>query len=467
MSLLLVGLSHHSAPLDVLERAALDATGARALAATLLGSEHVSEAAVLATCNRLEVYADVTTFHGGLADVGATLSTRTGMDLATLTDHLYVQYAEHAVGHLFTVTAGLDSMAIGEAQVLGQVRAMLRRGQDDGTLGRVLDPLLQQALRVGKRAHTETGLDNAGHSLVHAALAHAPELAAPIDRARTLVVGAGAMSALAVATLSRAGARSITVANRTPERARRLAESVGGRWLTLDDDDALVEALAAAEVVVSCTGAVGHVLTPDLLTRARAVADREGGAAPRQLLIDLALPRDVAPGVDALDGVTVIGLRELGDELAHAEVGADLEAAAAIVSAEVEAYLSQQRADSVAPTVVALRSYAGEVVAGELARLRQRLGDSVDDRVRAELDQTVRRVVDKLLHTPTVRVKSLAAEDGGHYAAALRELFDLDMESQSPGPLQNVAEALAASPTPTPTAAPRVQPGPAAQGRAS
>ncbi len=447
MSLLVVGLSHHSAPLDVLERAALDATGARQLAATLLGSEHVSEAAVLATCNRLEVYADVTTFHGGLADVGATLSARTGMDLATLTDHLYVQYAEHAVAHLFTVTSGLDSMAIGEAQVLGQVRAMLRRGQDDGSLGRVLDPLLQQALRVGKRAHTETGLDGAGHSLVHAALAHADELAVPVGSARTLVVGAGAMSALAVATLSRSGARSITVANRTAERARGLAEQVGGRWLTLADDQALVEALAEADVVVSCTGAVGHVLTPELVSRARELAGAGAGPAHRQLLIDLALPRDVAPEVSSLDGVTVVGLGELGDELADAEVGADLQAAAAIVEAEVAAYLSQQRADSVAPTVVALRSYAGEVVAGELARLRQRLGDNLDDRVRAELDQTVRRVVDKLLHTPTVRVKSLAAEDGGHYAAALRELFDLDMEPRGTGaPLQNVAEALAVAP---------------------
>ncbi len=459
MSLLLVGLSHHSAPLDVLELAALDATGARELATTLLGAEHVTEAAVLATCNRLEVYADVTAFHGGLADVGTTLSVRTGMDLATLTDHLYVQYAEHAVGHLFTVTAGLDSMAIGEAQVLGQVRAMLRRGQDDGSIGRVLDPLLQQALRVGKRAHSETGLDSAGHSLVHAALAHAGELAVPLDRARTLVVGAGAMSALAVAVLARSGARSITVANRTADRARRLAEPISARWLTLDDDTALVRALAAADVVVSCTGAVGQVLTADLVQRAQALGESNGTGSQRQLIVDLALPHDVAPEVATLERVSVIGLAELGDELANAEVGADLEAAAAIVAEEVEAYLSQQRAAAVAPTVVALRSYAGEVVAGELARLRQRLGDTVDDRVRGEVEQTVSRVVDKLLHTPTVRVKSLATEDGGHYAAVLRELFDLDMEAISSGTtLPNVAEALAVAPTVS--AGPAAQPAP-------
>ena len=281
----------------------------------------------------------------------------------------------------------------------------------------------------------------------------------PLDRARTLVVGAGAMSALAVAVLARSGARSITVANRTADRARRLAEPISARWLTLDDDTALVRALAAADVVVSCTGAVGQVLTADLVQRAQALGESNGTGSQRQLIVDLALPHDVAPEVATLERVSVIGLAELGDELANAEVGADLEAAAAIVAEEVEAYLSQQRAAAVAPTVVALRSYAGEVVAGELARLRQRLGDTVDDRVRGEVEQTVSRVVDKLLHTPTVRVKSLATEDGGHYAAVLRELFDLDMEAISSGTtLPNVAEALAVAPTVS--AGPAAQPAP-------
>jgi glutamyl-tRNA reductase len=426
MSVLVVGLSHHTAPLEMLERAALDATGARALASRLRGTEHVDEAVVLSTCNRLEVYAHVGTFHGGVADVGSALAQTTGMTLADLTDHLYVRYADHAVAHLFTVASGLDSMAIGESQVLGQVRAALRRAQDDGTVGRVLDHLLQRSLRVGKRAHSETGLDRAGHSLVEAGLEHAPATVGKLSSTRALVVGAGAMSALAATTLHRLSARSITVANRTTQRAQRLAESVDGRWLTLDDEQALRSALAEADVVLSCTGAVGHVLDLRTVSAARVLR----GDRP-QLIIDLALPRDVAPGVGELDGVTVVGLAELGEELAHVQVGADIAEARAIVAEEVEAYLADQRADEVAPTVVALRGRAREVVDAELARMRQRLGDELDPAVEAEVVQAVNRVVDKLLHTPTVRVKSLAAQapGGTSYAAALRELFDLDADA--------------------------------------
>lgn len=453
MSLLAVGISHHTAPLDVLERVALDAAGTRELATALGGAEHVREVAVLATCNRLEVYADVTTFHGGLADIGRLLVARAGLDLAELTPHLYVRYADHAVQHLFRVAAGLDSMALGESQVLGQVRTTLRRAQEDGTLGRLLDPLLQHSLRAGKRAHTETGLDRAGHSLVEAALAHADEVGLPLTASRALVVGAGAMSGLAAATLHRGGAAAITVANRTPERARRLAGAVDGEWLALDDPDALVQALAGADVVVSCTGAVGHVLTVERVAAARelraARAALEGREPADQLLVDLALPRDVEPGVTALPGVHVVDLETLGRELEDAEVGEQVEAARRVVDEEVATYLQGQRADEVAPTVVALRSYARQVVEAELARLRSRLGE-VDPKVAAEVELSVHRVVEKILHTPTVRVKSLAAEQDGsgtHYAAALRELFDLDIDAVTGGAtITDVSEVLAAVP---------------------
>jgi glutamyl-tRNA reductase len=454
MSLLAVGISHHTAPIEVLERLALDAASTRELAHQLTGSEQVREVAVLATCNRLEVYADVTTFHGGLAEVGRRLVERSGLALPELTPHLYVRYAEHAVTHLFGVAAGLDSMAVGETQVLGQVRATLRRAQEDGTVGRVLDPLLQQSLRTGKRAHTETGLDRAGHSLVQAALEHAPAAGVRLEAAEAVVVGAGAMSGLAAATLHRSGVRSVVVANRSAERARRLAEAVEGSWLTLDDEKALVTALAAADVLVSCTGAVGHVLTVERIGAARelraAAAARAGTTPADQLVVDLALPRDVDPAVASLPGVHVVDLATLGAELAEAEMGTEIEAARRIVDEEVAAYLQAQRADEVAPTVVALRSYARQVVEAELVRLRSRLGADVDPRVAAEVERSVHRVVEKILHTPTVRVKSLAAGDDGagtHYAAALRELFDLDIDVVTGGAtITDVAEVLAAVP---------------------
>lgn len=454
MSLLAVGISHHTAPIEVLEQLALDAGSTRELAHQLGGSEHVREVAVLATCNRLEVYADVTTFHGGLAEVGRRLVERSGLTLTELTPHLYVRYADHAVTHLFGVAAGLDSMAVGETQVLGQVRATLRRAQEDGTVGRVLDPLLQQSLRTGKRAHTETGLDRAGHSLVQAALEHAPAAGVRLEHASAVVVGAGAMSGLAAATLHRNGVRSVVVVNRSAERARRLAEAVEGSWLTLDDEPALFAALAAADVLVSCTGAVGHVLTVERIGAARelraAAAARAGATPGDQLVIDLALPRDVDPAVASLPGVHVVDLATLGAELSEEEMGSEIEAARRIVDEEVTAYLQAQRADEVAPTVVALRSYARQVVEAELARLRSRLGAELDPRAAAEVERSVHRVVEKILHTPTVRVKTLAAEDDGagtHYAAALRELFDLDIDVVTGGArITGVADVLAAVP---------------------
>ncbi|MFP5335364.1 MAG: glutamyl-tRNA reductase [Actinomycetes bacterium] len=424
MTVLVMGLSHHTAPLDLIERAALDADGTRELSRAVCAGDHVRESVVLSTCNRLEVYAAVGAFHGGVADVGEALAARTGVPLHDLTEHLYVHYADRAVRHLFEVACGLDSMAVGESQILGQVRAALRRGQEDGTVGRTLDPLLQHSLRVGKRAHSETGLDRAGHSLVEAGLEGVEDVAAPLASARALVVGAGAMSALAATTLQRLGAASVAIANRTAARAERLAEAVGGTWLTLDDTDALTVALSEADVVLSCTGAVGHVLTETTVRAAR----EQRGEAP-QLVVDLGLPRDVEPSVADLPGVTLVSLRELGERLAGTGTGAEIEAARDIVAGEVDAYLAEQRAAEVAPTVVALRSYARDVVDAEMDRLRQRLGAEMDARTDAEVAQAVHRVVDKLLHTPTVQVKRLAASEPGgtSYAAALRELFGLDI----------------------------------------
>jgi glutamyl-tRNA reductase len=421
MSELVVGLSYRTAPIGLLERAALGNGAARALEAQLVRHEHVAEAVVLSTCNRLEVYADVTRFHGGVDDVGAALAAATGIPLSELTPHLYVHYEAAAVSHLFAVASGLESMAVGEQQILGQVRSALRRAQDGGSAGRVLGGLLQRALHAGKRAHSETGLDRAGRSLVEAGLHRAAAVVGPLPGARVLVVGAGTMSGLVVATLQRTGVTRLAVANRTPERAERLAGPIGAGVVALTE---LPSALAAADVVVSCTGAVGHVVTADV---AASASGRRGGR--RQVYLDLALPRDVDPAAADLPGVQVLDLEVLGRDLAAAAGGEHVEQARAIVAQEVADYLTAQRAQSVAPTVVALRARAREVVEAELARLAGRLPD-LDPDVRAEVERTAHRVVEKLLHTPTVRVKQLATAPGGDtYADALRALFDLQIDS--------------------------------------
>ena len=228
MSLLVVGLSHRSAPVSVLERASLvspDSSGQAA--AGRAGRRARAEAAVLATCNRIELYADVDKFHAGVAELSTLLAQHSGVGLEELTPYLYVHYEDRAVHHLFSVACGLDSMVVGEGQILGQIKDALALGQELHTAGRLLNDLFQQALRVGKRAHSETGIDRAGQSLVTFGL---EQLAAgaPVEAwakgKRALVIGAGSMSSLAAATLARAGVAEIVVANRTAARADRLVQ---------------------------------------------------------------------------------------------------------------------------------------------------------------------------------------------------------------------------------------------------
>lgn len=414
MSVLVVGLSHRTAPVALLEKLAIPAEQVAEVLADLLAGDHVAEALVLSTCNRVEVYADVSKFHGGVADVTAVLEKRSGVSLDAIPDQLYVHYEDRAVQHLFEVACGLDSMVVGEAQILGQLRAALRTAQDAGAVGRTLNELGQQALRVGKRVHTETGIDRAGASLVTVGVATAAERFGGPDGLHAVVVGAGAMSGLAAATLQRLGVGTLDVVNRTRGNADRLAAAYGGTGWDLDH---LRSRVAAADLVVSCTGSMGLVIDASL------VGDRAGRPLA---LLDLALPRDVDPAVRELPGVELVDLEVLGARL-EAERGPEgVDAARSIVSDEVGTFLAWQRSNRVAPTVVALRSKAEELVAAELVRLGTRL-PQLDERSRAEVEATVRRVVDKLLHAPTVRVKQLAETPGGQaYADALGELFGLD-----------------------------------------
>jgi glutamyl-tRNA reductase len=414
VSLLAVGLSHRSTPVELLERVALDGDRVAKLVSDLVGTEHISEALVLATCNRLEVHADVTKFHGGVKEIGEALAAHTGVELDTLTDHLYVHYEDRAVQHVFEVAAGLDSMVVGEQQILGQLRSALNLAREESTIGRALGSVIDNALRVGKRAHTETGIDRAGRSIVAAGIDLAEAALGDLYDKRAVVVGAGSMSTIAATVLAARGVAEITVVNRTLARAERLAEQLGGRAAAVSE---LSEVIAGADLVVSCTGALGVVVGVD------ALVDR--GSRP-VFILDLAMPRDVDPAARELPGVTVVDLEVLGEALEGAQVALEVDAVRRIVHEEVGGYLARQRADRVAPTVVALRERAQQVVDGEMSRLLGRLPDA-DERTVRELRQAVERVVDKLLHTPTVRVKELAETPGGDsYADVLRELFALN-----------------------------------------
>jgi glutamyl-tRNA reductase len=420
MSVLVVGVSHRTAPVSVLERLALDADAVTKLVRDVADSEHVLEATALATCNRVEVYAEVDRFHGSVETVSRMLCERADQAPEEIVPHLYVHYDDGAVSHLFSVASGLDSMVVGEGQILGQTRDALRIGQESGTIGPALNVLFQQALRVGKRAHAETDIDSAAPSLVTAALERATEHIGPVAGKRVVVVGAGAMASLAVATVSRLGAADIAIANRTDAHAARLAQQYDGRVAALADLEAEI---ASAHVLISCTGAAGVVLPLAQVAAARA------HATDPLAVLDLALPHDVDPAVAELPGIELVGLARLSAELHEGQTGSDVAAVKDIVAEEISAFLAARRSASVTPTVVALRTLATGVVEAEVERLLMRLPD-LDPQIRAEVELSIRRVADKLLHQPTVRVKELANESGAiSYAAALAELFALDSEA--------------------------------------
>jgi len=424
VSVLVVGLSHKSAPVATLEQAAVTGDARAKLLRDVALAESVAETFVISTCHRVEVYADVDRFHAGVTAICELLARHCGVDARDLTPHLYVHYQDSAVSHLLSVACGLDSVVVGEDQILGQVRSALKLAAEQGTTGRVLGELGRLALRAGKRARAETGIDGAGRSLVNvavelaAARLGAPPGAPAFAGRAVLIVGAGSMSALAARAAARSQAASIVIANRTRRTAERLAAQVGATVTALAD---LPDAMMAADVVICCTGAVGPVVTREMVPEA-------ARARPGPLVfLDLAMPRDVEPAVAGLPGVIVIGMDQLSEHESAASAD-DVAAVRAICEAELAAYQSAVDAARVAPTVVALRAKAATVVDAELTRLAGRLSaDGLSGHAMDEIAQTVRRVVDKLLHAPTVRVKELAGSPGGEeYAAALRVLFDID-----------------------------------------
>lgn len=414
MSVLVVGMSHRTAPIDLLERAALDTEGAVKLGHQVLDAPAVSESVVVSTCNRVEIYVETDRFHGSVEEVSRLLAERTGLDLAELARHVYVHYDDAAVAHLFGVAAGLDSMILGESQILGQVRDALSAAQAESTVGSALNALFQQALRIGKRGHAETGIDRLAPSLVTAGLAQAGTIIDDPD-AMFLVAGAGTMAALTVKTLIERGISPtrLVVANRTYQSALSLVATHGVRAIRWDQVD---EALAGTDVLVSCTGARGTVFDVPRLV-----------AADRPLtVVDLALPRDVDPTAADLPDVKIVDLASLARLGADTALAGDVAQVRSIVDGEVRSFLAAKAASRVTPTVVALRTMATEVVAAEVDRLEGRLDGLTDDQ-RSAVRQALHRVADKLIHAPTVRVQQLIdGPDGLTYADALADLFALD-----------------------------------------
>lgn len=369
--------------------------------AELVRQASISEAIILSTCNRMEVYTVTHAFHSGVEDVLRVLAKVSGLDVAELRTYLYVRYADAAAEHMLTVASGLDSMVVGEQQIIGQVRAAYVDAVERGTVGPNLHSLAQTALHTGKRVHTETGIDDSGASMVTVALDEAQRKMGVADFSGTtaLVLGAGAMSSLAATDLGKRGVDGLIIANRTRERAERLAEharEAGVRAEAVDFADR-AEAIKRADIVVSATASDEFTITPELLS----------GPV---MLADLSLPRDIDDAVTQIEGVHLVNIESLHEQMrgADTEDSRALREAEQIIAKEVEVFSSEQRMREVAPAVTRLRRNAAEISGQELERLRVRLPHMPEEDFE-QVSRMVKRVVDKLLHTPTVKIKQLAA----------------------------------------------------------
>jgi glutamyl-tRNA reductase len=422
MPVFVAGLNHRSAPLDLLERLAIDPERRPKALALLLEREHVKEGVILSTCNRVEVYAAIERFHDGGDAVRGFLTEFHGTRSHELSDYLYAHYEDRAVNHLFAVTAGIDSMVVGEVQILGQVREAFQAAQAERTVGPVLHALFTQALRVGRRARHETAIGQGLASTLSASLQVAEGQLGTLAGRSVLIVGAGKMAKLASRTVREAGVSELVIANRTAEHGATLAAELGGRSVPLE---AIDQELATADLVVASTAAVNPTVT---LQAVRRGLDWRGGRP--LVMLDLGVPRDVEPEVRQLPGVVLADLDALRAVLETEDEGPrrEVERVRVLIGEETAGFMSGQRSAKLAPTIRALRARAEGVRQYELARASTRLA-GLDAVQRAAVDAVTRGLVNKLLHDPIVRGKALAAGANGEmYAGILRQLYALDEE---------------------------------------
>ena len=417
MSVLVVGLTYRKAPVELLERFAFDQSGLLKGLHQLVSTEHVREGVILSTCNRTEVYALVSGFHAGLAELRRFLAEFHHVPAEEFGAVLDSHYEEDAVSHLFSVATGVDSMVVGEPQILSQVRESFRIAGEEGAAGPVLSALFRQAIRVGRRARSETEIGRSVKTYAGAGADLAREALGSLDGKTVLVVGAGKMSDVAARRLALEGA-TVLVANRTTSRAKALADRIGGEELPMTSLDA---GLARADLVLSSTGSSEPVITREL------VAEAFSTRADRPLvLLDLAVPRDVEPSVADIDGVVVRDLDDLREALAPGpeqlrEVGRVRD----IIAEEVPRFTRWQRSHHLAPLLESLQAHGEQVRDREVKRAMARLA-RLSDAEREAVEALARSIVAKLFHGPVTAVKQAAGTaDGEALARALRDLFDL------------------------------------------
>lgn len=422
MEVVLVGTSHHLAPIEVRERMSFEPTGGAAVAAELAGVD--GEAVALSTCNRSCLYMAHRDLEQARARAQAQLAEFSGLTAAELAEVCYAKTGEDAVRHLFRVTAGLDSMIPGETQILGQVRQAYEVADQAGAVGPLLHRLFAQALHVGRRVRAETRFGENPGSVSEAAAELAASVFGDLNDRRILVLGAGKMAELAVANLVDRGVELLTVANRSVDRAHELAARFGGRGVGLD---VLETELVNADVVIASTGAAELVLSA-----AQVEETMRGRRGEPIFFIDIAVPRDLDPSINELADCYLYDIDDLETVVSESLAGHREESARAesIVEEETGSFMAWQASLDVVPAIASLRAMAEDIRATELERAEGRLG-SLSDRERRAVESLTAQIVNKLLHLPTVRMKQAAAgADGVVYAEAVRHLFGLPEERE-------------------------------------
>jgi glutamyl-tRNA reductase len=424
MPILTLGISFRRAPIELLERLSFADDDLAKAYRHALDQDAIAEAVILSTCNRVEITASVSSYHAGFLALKRVLTETRGVGADELAEPLYSHWEQDAADHLFAVAAGLDSMVIGETQIHAQVRDALRRAASEEASGPVLTALFHAAGRAGRRARAETSLGAAPDAFVSLGADLASEELGPIEGCRVAVVGAGQMASIAAKHLRGRGVADIRVLNRSTEHARALAARIGARSAGLDE---LPEALASADLIVSATGATGIVIDADAVRTAL-----EGRSGPL-VLLDIAVPRDVDPGVAGLDGVRLIDIETIQGRLAtHAEETADdIARAHEIVAVEVRRWVVGRRSDVLAPLIRAVRRRGADVVSAELDRYAARLAELTPDE-REAVESLARGIAAKLLHDPIVALKerSEPGSDGAH-ARLLAELLGIGIDQDA------------------------------------
>jgi len=419
MSIVVLGVNYHTSPVTLLEKVMIPVPAMSEALRDLSGHSDIREVVILSTCNRTEVYAVAERFHSAHADILEFLCATSGLSADEIAPHLYSQYDDEAVVHLFEVTAGIDSAVLGETEIVGQVRDAWDFAMKQGTSRSTLNLLFRYALESGKRARTETGISRSTASVAHAAVEMSEEIIGTLRGKRVLVVGAGEMGQGVAGALSRAGAESITVLNRTAARAEVLAAKIGAR---IADFSNLESELGTVDVVVTCTGAGEIIIDHDLMKRVR-----HSDTTP-VLLVDIALPRDIAASVTELPGVT---LRDLDDLSEWAQRGIDRRSSEVgqvrvIIGEEVDRFLLDQTQRQAAPLVAQLRKYVEDIRQAEVDRFDASLAAMTPEQ-RELVESISHGIINKMLHVPSVRLREAAGTpQGERLSAAVRDLFSLE-----------------------------------------